>query len=220
MQRPPVVKVLGGCAGEQPWIPVNLRGIIVVFKPPAWEVDGKASRLLTDPDVEDGRSGLSSFVQLFFPANVFPLPHWPDFDHGFLHRLDIPSSGLVLTGTTMEGYFSLRLQLNTYRLGREYFVTCHGAIAAEFCKVGLGIGSTLVGVRKSTADECGKPAESFIKVLEHVAGARFCPGPWTGVAIRIRTGRHHQIRTHMLFSDHPTVTDAKYTTLTLFAKDV
>lgn len=198
-------------------MPVNLRGMIVVFKPAAWEVDGKVSKLVTNPEAEDGRIGLSSFVQLFFPSSLFPLPHCSDFDHGFLHRLDIPSSGLVLAGVNMEGYYSLRLQLNTYRLGREYFVTCHGAIAATFCRVGLGIGSTVVRVRKSVADECGKPAESFVKVLAHAGGSRFWIGTWTSVAIRIRTGRHHQIRTHMLFSDHPTVTDAKYTVCELLA---
>mmetsp|Transcript_120170 Transcript_120170/g.212127 ORF Transcript_120170/g.212127 Transcript_120170/m.212127 type:complete len:212 (+) Transcript_120170:247-882(+) len=200
-------------AGTSPWIPINLRGMIVVFKPSAWEVDGKGSQLVTNPEVEDGRIGLSSFVKLFFPANIFPLPHWPEFDHGFLHRLDIPSSGLVLAGTTMEGYYALRLQLNTYRLNREYFVTCHGALSAEFREVNFGIGTTQVCESKSTADEHGKPAKTYVRVLAHAVGSRSWTGPLCIVAIRIRTGRHHQIRTHMLFSDHPAVTDAKYTVL-------
>lgn len=218
LQVPPKIHNPAECAGVTPRIPINLRGMVVVFKPPSWEVDGKGSRLITNPEINDGRLGLSSFIQMNFAAKVFQLPHLPEFDHGFLHRLDIPSSGLILTGVTMEGYYSLRLQLNTYRLGREYYVACHGRIHSNFQKVYLGIGSTVVNVRKSIGDDCGKPAETHIKVSPHVMGHRFWQGPWTLVAIRIRTGRHHQIRTHMLHSGHPTVTDAKYTVWRLLEK--
>lgn len=218
LQAPPSIEISAENVGSQPWMPINLRGMLVVFKPATWEVDGRGSRLVTNPEIEDGRIGLSSFVQIFFPAETFPLPHCSDFDHGFLHRLDIPSSGLVLTGVTMEGYYLLRLQLNTYRLGREYFVTCHDAISTSLSKVKLGIGSTVVCVRKSIGDDFGKPAETHLKVLPHLQGHPWWHGPWSSVAIRIRTGRHHQIRTHMLHSAHPTVTDAKYTVWQLFVR--
>ncbi|CAE7948263.1 unnamed protein product [Symbiodinium sp. KB8] len=39
------------------------------------------------------------------------------------------------------------------------------------------------------------------------------------VAIRIRTGRRHQIRTHLAFVGHPTVCDGKYTETEIFNKD-
>eukprot|EP00747_Dinoflagellata_sp_TGD_P133322 gnl/TRDRNA2_/TRDRNA2_175176_c2_seq2.p1 gnl/TRDRNA2_/TRDRNA2_175176_c2~~gnl/TRDRNA2_/TRDRNA2_175176_c2_seq2.p1 ORF type:complete len:259 (+),score=22.02 gnl/TRDRNA2_/TRDRNA2_175176_c2_seq2:140-916(+) len=223
LQVPPRIDLPSECAGFRPSIPLNLRGMVVVFKPSTWEVDGRSSLLVTNPDVDDGRVGLSSFVQAFFPKEIFALPHWSDFDHGFLHRLDIPSSGLVLVGVTMEGYFSLRLQLNTYRLAREYFVICHGTIPAVLKQINLGIGSTIVRVRRSTADDFGKPAETHVKLLQHLvirASSRphYAGGQCTAVAIRIRTGRHHQIRTHMLHSGYPTASDAKYTMLDLLSK--
>lgn len=183
---------------------LSLRGVIVLFKPAAWEVDGRGS-LCLEQGSGDERLGLSTFVQQLFPKNEFPLLHWPAHDHGFLHRLDVPSSGLILAGTTFEGYHALRLQLNTYTLRREYVVACQELVTPELHKVSFGIGSTVVRVRRSVADECGKPAETYIKLQSHLVSG--C----TLVAIRIRTGRHHQIRTHMLHSDHPTITDAKYT---------
>merc|ERR1712032_1282459 len=94
---------------------------------------------------------------------------------------------------------------------REYYVVCHEAIPQVFTTVRLAIGSTAVRIRRSIADECGKPAETHVKVLAHIVGERFWQGRHCSVAIKIRTGRHHQIRTHMLHSGYPTVTDAKYT---------
>ena len=37
------------------------------------------------------------------PQASFPLAWNAEQNYGFLHRLDIPSSGLVLCGTTFEG---------------------------------------------------------------------------------------------------------------------
>jgi len=206
--------------GVKPSIDLNLKGMIVVMKPPGWEVDGKIAQASKGREALDGRFALSSFVKHAFSAEDFPLVHWADFDHGFLHRLDIPSSGLILCGTTMEGYYWLRLQLNTYRMAREYFVVCQGTIKPEHVsKVAVGIGLTEVRVRRSMADTRGKPAETFVKVLSHdlpVLSSRCALGCCTTVAIRIRTGRHHQIRTHMLHVQHPTVADAKYTLSELF----
>mmetsp|Transcript_62126 Transcript_62126/g.200300 ORF Transcript_62126/g.200300 Transcript_62126/m.200300 type:complete len:222 (+) Transcript_62126:228-893(+) len=194
-----------------PRLELSLRGLAVVFKPAAWEVDGRDSDFL-GARAGDGRRGLSSYVQALFPREEFPLPHWPDLDHGFLHRLDIPSSGLILQGTTFEGYHTLRLQLNTYALGREYTVVCQGAVPAGFEGVSLGIGSTTLRVRRSIADDRGKPAETHVKVQVQTMSSRVVrTARCSTVAIRIRTGRHHQIRTHMLHSAYPTVTDAKYT---------
>lgn len=43
--------------------------------------------------------------------------------------------------------------------------------------------------------------------------------PFSLVAIRIRTGRRHQIRIHAAHLGHPTVCDGKYTPAATFARD-
>ena len=45
---------------------------------------------------------------------------------GFLHRLDVPTSGLVLVATSYSAYYDMQLQLMTRRMAREYLVLCHG----------------------------------------------------------------------------------------------
>merc|ERR1712216_695596 len=66
--------------------------------------------------------------------------------------------------------------------------------------------------RKSVSDS-GKPSQTQVSVQAHVAAApegedqgRMCI-----VAIRIFTGRRHQIRVHLRHCGHPTITDARYT---------
>jgi len=95
----------------------------VVLKPRGWEVDGKGSA------PNDGEL-LSSFVQSLYPQDQFPLVYDTDCDHGFIHRLDIPSSGLILMGTSFEGLYWIRWQLNVYLISREYFVMCQGLSSA------------------------------------------------------------------------------------------
>merc|ERR1739848_98851 len=101
---------------------MNRPGMAVVMKPPGWEAD------TTDREHDHGEHRgqlLSHYMQQRYPQADFPLVHQPSFGYGFLHRLDIPSSGLLLMSTTFEGLYALRWQLNTHLLVREYFTLCH-----------------------------------------------------------------------------------------------
>ncbi|CAE7227294.1 SRCAP, partial [Symbiodinium pilosum] len=50
----------------------------------------------------------------------YPLLFSEVHQYGIIHRLDVPSSGLILVGKTFGGYFTLRWQQDTYDLGRHY----------------------------------------------------------------------------------------------------
>lgn len=45
---------------------------------------------------------------------------------GFLHRLDVPNSGLLLLATSYAAYYDLQLQLAAGQLIRDYLVLVHG----------------------------------------------------------------------------------------------
>lgn len=51
-----------------------------------------------------------------------------DSDFGFLHRLDVPSSGLILAAKTYAAYYDLQLQLRSRSLARDYVVLNHGKL--------------------------------------------------------------------------------------------
>lgn len=50
-------------------------------------------------------------------------------NRGFLHRLDVPNSGLLLVATSYGAYYDLQLQLAAGHLGRDYLVLVHGSAA-------------------------------------------------------------------------------------------
>jgi len=185
-------------------------GIAVFFKPPGWEVD--------DEDKAAQGKCLSKYLQRKYPWSAVVRDGGHAF--GIIHRLDVPSSGLILTGTTYEGYYLLKWQLDTGQIAREYVVFCHGWIAPALQKIDAPVhhissksaaSSTYKierSVRRSMVIEMGKPATTFVRVLVHATRAEW---RLSLIVCRIRTGRRHQIRTHLLHVGHPTATDGKYT---------
>ncbi|CAJ1355842.1 unnamed protein product, partial [Effrenium voratum] len=181
-----------GHQSNSPQVVVRTRGMAVLMKPPGWEVDG--------PHSEGSQSFLSDFLRKEFPTDL--LPQLCDFQYGFIHRLDVPSSGLVLVGRSFEGLYSLRFQINSLSMQREYFVLCHGPAPASLRECSLAIHAARKG-----PDTAGKPALTWFSFVGHGR----LQTPFSMAAIRIRTGRNHQIRSHALRCGFPTVADGRYT---------
>eukprot|EP00435_Cladocopium_sp_Y103_P032476 s51_g8.t1 len=163
-----------------PQVVLELEDRLVLEKPPGWEVD-------QDKDIE---------------ASC-----------GFLHRLDVPCSGLVIVAKTYEAYYDLLLQMNSGDTIRDYVVLCHGRISTPELTLREPLywaeGTHLPTVVRSY----GKPATTKIKCLAH--GTRQVPGAmgtaaFSLLAVRILTGRRHQIRAHLASAGHPLVADGKY----------
>ena len=157
-----------------------------------------------------------------FSRHHCPLPWRADLDFGFLHRLDVPSSGLILCGTTFSGLLALRWQLDTYQVERQYAVCGHGRAPAALAVVTANIATYAVASKKSSVSDLhGKPAKTHFKVLAHLAGRRgrdtvggdvtWDGGSGSVFAIRIRTSRRHEIRAHLCLLGFPSVADCKYT---------
>lgn len=191
--------------GIKPRLLIDLPGMIVIYKPTDWEVDGLV--------VEGGEHPpLSAYVQSVFPRELFPLVHNAEQNFGFLHRLDIPSSGLVLGGTTFEGYYTLRLQLDTQRLQREYMVIGRNLPPSSFTEVVARVDVAPDPSQRKSINDSGKPSQTFISLGAHLEGrSDLEEGRACLVVIQIFTGRRHQIRVHLRFSGIPSVSDARYT---------
>jgi len=197
-------------------VALDLSHIVAVLKPPLWEVDARAGGVQIPALKIGGPPRLSTFLRGRYPRHEHPLLHCCEQQFGIIHRLDAPSSGLILAGKTFQGYYTLRWQQDTYELGREYLVLCHGR---------LGWGERVISARLKTsktsavswvADE-GKPAWTRVDllcVLERSRGEVY-----SFVKIMIRTGRTHQIRVHLQHIGHSTVSDNKYTDHAVYSKD-
>merc|ERR1712224_31674 len=68
----------------------------------------------------------------------------------------------------------------------------------------------------STICQKGKPSMTCLKVLAHLGRQQ---QNFSLVAVRICTGRQHQIRAHTTHIGHPTVCDSKYTAPLVFLTD-
>ena len=156
----------------------------------------------------DTRKGCSSRL---FPACV-------THTYGLLHRLDIPSSGLVLAAKTCEAYYDLQLQLSIGDLVRDYVVLCHGLLPSSCQEINERVYFWChEGNLPSIVCRKGTPSLTWLKVVAHCSREA---EDFSLVAIRIRTGRRHQIRTHMMHIGHPIVCDGKYTNASVFLKDM
>lgn len=200
------------------------RGMIVVLKPVNWEVDGLKSE-------GGGALLLSSFVQSVLPRSDSALVHMAELDYGFIHRLDVPSSGLVLGGTTLEGLFQLKWQLAVYSIARQYLTANHGHAARGCFDVSERIDATTAETMRSVTDDAGKPARTRLSLIAHHLfgqGVKCCDiraprddssqsrsmdtaAELCVFVITIHTGRRHQIRAHTRHVGHPCATDARYT---------
>lgn len=203
-------------ASREPSIQVHLRGMVVVDKPPDWEVDGKV-RMQSGPGQDELPLGLSGWLRRVLPPGECPVTRDALLDYGFIHRLDVPSSGLILCGTTFTGLMALRWQLDTYCIERQYAVCGHDVADPQLREVEANINPQTIHSRRSFVSEVsGKPAKTWITIPAHfrrgfsrgvcLMGLDHC----SAFLVRIRTGRRHQIRAHMLYASHPTVADAKY----------
>ncbi|CAE6959133.1 rluD [Symbiodinium sp. CCMP2456] len=182
---------------------------VVVYKPPGWQVDDALA---------ERRLPLSSWLHRALAGQQNLLE---DLQHrrGFIHRLDVPTSGLLLVATSYAAYYDMQLQLMARRMTRQYLVLCHGWLGAR-TKIEARIHSLEDGpswYRSSRISSVGgRPSATL---LEPVAYATMDEKAFTLTDFQIVTGRRHQIRVHTAHCGYPTMSDARYTAEATFKDD-
>ena len=174
----------------------------VLFKPPQWEVYGQhVDRQLSD------------FVKVCFGnAPIFYNAH---HNFGFLHRLDVPSSGLILVAKSYEAFYDLQVQLHAGVMHRDYAVLCHGRLPSTLTEITARLQPTEDGPTLA-----GRGKISFSKLqCKSICLDPGATGALSHVLLAIDTGRKHQIRSHLAHVGHPVVRDRLYTSLDTFKKD-
>ncbi|CAE7036264.1 unnamed protein product [Symbiodinium natans] len=203
-------------AGMGPREILGMPGVVVIHKPAGWCVDQGEESLAEGDDVED-MNFLSSFVSTRIPARRFPILsdklHW----RGFVHRIDVPSSGLILTATSHQAFYSLRLQTACGSFVRDYQVLCHGWLRGRQ-DVRAAVHWVSDGrTTSSLISPFGRPAltrlrlsASFLRKSEALSL----------FMMRIGTGRKHQIRVQSAHVGHAVVCDGRYSTPKTYRADL
>lgn len=187
---------------EEPKILITGTGMLVVCKPPGWEVDSVSN--------ETDAICLSRYLQQHFDRREYPLLHDNAHGFGFVHRLDVASSGLVLVGTNFEGLFFLQWQKNLYDISREYQVISYDLDAKLLHEVDANVNVSSLKTSRTLTEENGQPAISHILTEAHLNGGQKIKFSYCIIVIRIHTGRRHQIRAHTRAIGHPTACDGWY----------
>ncbi|CAJ1378874.1 unnamed protein product [Effrenium voratum] len=193
--------------GADAFVQMDLCDRAVVYKPQDWEVYGNHTS-----------QQLSAFVASAWPGQVSaPILRDRNHNRGFLHRLDVPSSGLILFAKTFEAFYDLQVQLCAGEVLREYAALCHGwapsrAVTAQ----------QVEGVaRPARSGGRGKPSRTHLALAarDHALGANRNRA-LSEVVLRLGTGRKHQIRSHLAHVGHPVVRDGLYTSRATFQEDL
>lgn len=179
------VKIAGRSVRAGQVIEVNVGGAIERSEPPLAPeivfaddhviVADKPAGLVTAPTPESDRGDLLDQLARRY-GEVY-----------LVHRLDLPTSGLVVFARTREANKRLGDAFARHDVDREYRAVAVGEVIRQ------------------TVDRPihGKRAVTHVSVLEPLAGA-------TLVSARLETGRSHQIRIHLAGLGHPVAGDHQH----------
>jgi 23S rRNA pseudouridine1911/1915/1917 synthase len=130
---------------------------------------------------------------------------------GIVHRIDKDTAGLLLVAKNDAAHRSLAAQLAQHSLQREYRAVCVGRFKDESGSVDAPIGRNPRDRKKyCVTGEHGRRAVTHYRVIETVSP----PGlpSYSYLALRLETGRTHQIRVHMAHLGRPVAGDMLYRT--------
>lgn len=134
------------------------------------------------------------------------LHRWPELKAlpraGLLHRLDKDTSGLLLVARSDAAHTRLVQDLQQRDITREYRAVCIGRLTAGGC-VDAPVGRHPVQRTRMTVTDRGRAAVTHYRVLARFPAHSF-------IALRLESGRTHQIRVHMAHIGHPLVGDPLY----------
>jgi 23S rRNA pseudouridine1911/1915/1917 synthase len=154
----------------------------VVFEDEDLVVVDKPAGLLTAPTPESDRNNLQSLLSRRTPgapATIF-----------VVHRIDLPTSGLLVFAKTNEANEALSERFRTHDLERAYLAVVDGAFPQETRLLDGPVG--------------GRRARTHVEVLERYEARA------TLLRCRLETGRTHQIRIHCRDAGHPVLGDSTY----------
>ncbi|VUD56568.1 Ribosomal large subunit pseudouridine synthase A [Thalassocella blandensis] len=151
-------------------------------------------------------SGLLCVPGLSEPDNLFDRVKSLHPNARVVHRLDMPTSGLIIFALHYEAQKALGKAFETRKINKTYSAFLHGELAASCGEIHSPIICDWPQRPKQKIDWLnGKPAITFFQRI-HVDRSK----NYTAVQLTPHTGRTHQLRVHMMQIGHPILGDNFY----------
>jgi len=147
-----------------------------------------------------GRDSLDTIVRAFLSDK---LPPSLSFTPGPLHRLDKPSSGIVVFSASLEGARLFTSLMKDHKIKKTYLAIAEGIVSKEDIWEDKLIRDREKKKTFTSCDPCAKTAITKISPLASNSGCSL-------IQAEIVTGRTHQIRAQAKAHGHPLLGDIKY----------
>lgn len=123
---------------------------------------------------------------------------------GIVHRIDKDTSGLLIVAKNDFSHVALSEQIKAHTFTREYQTVVYGSMKNESGTIDAPIGRHPVDRKKmAVTEKNSKHAVTHYETIREY-------DKFTHLAVRLETGRTHQIRVHMSYIGHPVAGDAVY----------
>ena len=124
---------------------------------------------------------------------------------GLVHRLDKDVSGLLVVARTAAMFAQLKQQFHDRTVLKRYIALVEGHLTPRQGQIDFPISRGVNGIMVARpTNQTGKPALTEYLVTDYISH-------YSLLAIRLHTGRTHQIRVHCKAMGHPVVGDTLYT---------
>lgn len=166
--------------------------VLVAIKPPNTLSQGDHTG---DPDI---LTQLKEYIRQKYnkPGNVYL---------GLVHRLDRPVGGLMVFAKTSKAAARLSKQMQQHQMGREYLCVVNGSMPESF-----SLTDYLVKNEKTNmVSVCSAETKGAQKAILHGQCLATC-NQTALIAIRLETGRSHQIRVQMAHAGASLWGDSRY----------
>jgi 23S rRNA pseudouridine1911/1915/1917 synthase len=172
----------------------------VVHEDPWLIVIDKPAGIVVHPAPGNWRGTLvHGLLYRFDSFGAFNNVHRP----GIVHRLDGPTSGLLVVAKEQAILDALQQQFRNREVEKRYLALVEGRLPHARGRIELPVGRSSENRLRMDVDSGGKSAVTEFRLLWGTNRFSF-------VECRILTGRTHQIRVHMSHIGHPLVGDKLY----------